>query len=109
MRGKDFYETLGVGRSASQQEIRAAYRRLVRSLHPDGTPAPGGVDPERLREVMDAYAVLGREDRRAAYDRALRHAELALWTQLPPRRPVWLGRPPVDELDIARILFPWFR
>jgi DnaJ-class molecular chaperone len=113
MRAKDFYEVLGVDRTASGQEIRAAYRRLVRELHPDGGGGPSDQDRERLREVMDAYAVLGRDDRRAAYDAALRRAETALWAQPPPRRPVWLagtrldGR--FDEEDLLRILYYWFR
>lgn len=119
MGARDFYEVLGVGRTASRQEIRAAYRRLVRELHPDGG-APGGrgavsqCDSERLREVMDAYAVLGRDDRRAAYDAALARAETVLWAQPPPRRPVWLApRTPMDEPlreeDLLWFLFRWFR
>jgi curved DNA-binding protein len=136
MRARDFYEVLGVDRTASRQEIRAAYRRLVRALHPDGGgqdgtapdgtgphgngPAPDGrsalsdPDRERLKEVMDAYAVLGRDDRRAAYDAALARAETVLWAQPPPRRPVWLApRTPMDEPlkeeDLLWFLFRWFR
>ncbi|AMM33488.1 hypothetical protein SA2016_2823 [Sinomonas atrocyanea] len=119
MRARDFYEVLGVDRTASREEIRAAYRRLVRELHPDGVGPDGcgtgsDSDRERLREVMDAYAVLGREDRRAAYDAALARAETALWAQPPPRRPVWLApRTPMDEPlreeDLLWFLFRWFR
>ncbi|GAB2738991.1 DnaJ domain-containing protein [Sinomonas soli] len=133
MRARDFYEVLGVDRTASRQEIRAAYRRLVRVLHPDGGGQDGtgqgrtgpGTGPdarstlsdpdrERLKEVMDAYAVLGRDDRRAAYDAALARAETVLWAQPPPRRPVWLApRTPMDEPlreeDLLWFLFRWFR
>ncbi len=124
MRARDFYEVLGVDRTASRQEIRAAYRRLVRELHPDGGGHDGGSPDgcgtgsdsgrERLKEVMDAYAVLGRDDRRAAYDAALARAETVLWAQPPPRRPVWLAhRTPMDEPlreeDLLWFLFRWFR
>ena len=109
MAGRDFYEVLGVGRTASQQEIRAAYRQLVRELHPDGGTASAPRDLEQLREVMDAYAVLGRPDRRAAYDATLERTETILWSELPPRRYVWLGREPLDGQDLLRIMFPWFR
>ncbi|GAB3282307.1 hypothetical protein GCM10027449_24180 [Sinomonas notoginsengisoli] len=113
MRAKDFYEVLGVDRTASLREIRSAYRRLVRELHPDGRTAVSESDRERLREAIEAYAVLGREDRRASYDAARDRAESVLWAQMPPRQPVWLARRPMnqqmDQDDLVRFLLRWFR
>jgi DnaJ-class molecular chaperone len=118
MPSADFYGVLGVARTASQEDIRRAYRRLVRELHPDaaeGDLAPA--DGEQLRAVIEAYSVLGHPERRAAYDRALREAEavLPLWTELPsPRWPAWPSSRlfgsvfDVDESDIFRIIFRWF-
>jgi DnaJ domain len=60
------YETLGVDAAATQAEVRAAYRAAARNHHPDA-----GGDPDRMRAVNVAWAVLGDPVRRAAYDRAL--------------------------------------
>ena len=111
MRAVDFYSVLGVERAATQQEIRRAFRRLVRQLHPDG-PAGEGSDPERLREVLEAYSVLGHEHRRAAYDQALRREEAAslLWADFPPRGAASPnGWSVFDEPEILRTIFrSWF-
>jgi curved DNA-binding protein CbpA len=68
------YEVLGVPSDASAAEVTAAYRRLLRRLHPDSrAPAErssGGSAAEELKGVLDAYAVLHEPSRRAAYDRA---------------------------------------
>ena len=63
----DPYAVLGVDRSASAAQITAAYRRLVRALHPDTRPGPPPA-PERLGEVLTAYETLRDPARRAAYD-----------------------------------------
>ena len=64
---RDYYEVLGVARSASAEEIRRAYRKLARQHHPDVNREDGAED--RFKEVNEAYEVLSVPDRRAAYDR----------------------------------------
>jgi molecular chaperone DnaJ len=64
----DFYERLGVARDASEAEIKKAFRRLARELHPD----VNGHDPEaesKFKQAAEAYEVLSDPERRATYDR----------------------------------------
>jgi len=63
---RDFYEVLGLSREASQRDIRAAYRRLGRQLHPDVCDDPNAA--ERFKAVSEAYAVLSDEEKRRQYD-----------------------------------------
>jgi molecular chaperone DnaJ len=64
---RDYYEILGVGRSASAQDIKRAFRRLARELHPDVSDEPDA--EERFREAVEAYEVLSKSETRALYDR----------------------------------------
>jgi molecular chaperone DnaJ len=64
---RDYYEVLGVARSASEQEIKKAFRQLARGLHPDVSDAPDAED--RFKEVVEAYEVLSNPERRDVYDR----------------------------------------
>ena len=67
MQFKDYYETLGIGRDASQEDVKRAYRRLARKYHPDVSKE---ADAEaRFKEVGEAYEVLKDPEKRAAYDR----------------------------------------
>lgn len=63
----DYYETLGVGRDASAEEIRSAYRRLARENHPDVNKDPAA--GERFSEIAEAYEVLRDPEKRERYDR----------------------------------------
>jgi curved DNA-binding protein len=65
---RDYYETLGVARDASDEQIRRAYRKLAREYHPDVNEQAGAED--RFKEISEAYEVLRDPDRRARYDRA---------------------------------------
>lgn len=64
---KDYYKILGVGRSASQDEIKKAFRKLAVKYHPDKNPGDKAAE-EKFKEVTEAYEVLGKEDTRRKYD-----------------------------------------
>ena len=64
----DFYEVLGVPRSASSKEIQSAYRRLARRYHPDVTGGDAEAE-DRFKEINAAHDVLGDDKKRAAYDK----------------------------------------
>jgi curved DNA-binding protein len=66
MKYKDYYETLGVARNASDAEIKKAYRRLARKFHPDVSKEPNA--KEQFQAVSEAYETLRDKDKRAAYD-----------------------------------------
>jgi curved DNA-binding protein len=63
---KDYYSALGVGKTASEDEIRKSYRKLARKFHPDVSKEADA--EQRMREVNEAYDVLRDKEKRAAYD-----------------------------------------
>jgi len=64
---RDYYETLGVSKTASQDEIKKAYRQLAKKYHPDVNKEPGA--QEKFIEVQEAYDCLSDETKRSNYDR----------------------------------------
>ena len=67
MKFRDYYKTLGIARDADPEEVKRAYRRLARKLHPDVSKEPNAT--ERFQEVQEAYEVLKDPEKREAYDR----------------------------------------
>ena len=65
---EDLYQTLGVGRDASKDEIKKAHRKLALKYHPDKNP-DDKVASEKFKRAQEAYDVLSDEEKRAAYDR----------------------------------------
>lgn len=68
MSKRDYYEVLGVGRDASTQEIKRAYRKLAVQYHPDRNPGDPTAE-EKFKEAAEAYSVLNNSEKRARYDR----------------------------------------
>ncbi len=64
----DYYKILGVGKGASDEEIKKAYRKLARKYHPDRNPGDKQAE-ERFKEISQAHDVLSDPDKRKAYDR----------------------------------------
>ncbi|MEM7220872.1 MAG: molecular chaperone DnaJ [Pseudomonadota bacterium] len=67
MSKRDYYEVLGVGREASEGDLKKAYRRLAMKYHPDRNPDDAQAE-ERFKEASEAYEVLSDGDKRRAYD-----------------------------------------
>src|SRR5436309_7540853 len=64
---KNYYESLGVARSAGADEIKSAYRKLARQYHPDRNPGDKAA-AAKFKEIQEAYDVLSDKDKKAKYD-----------------------------------------
>jgi molecular chaperone DnaJ len=84
---KDFYQVLGVPDSASQEDIKKAYRRLAKQYHPDANPNNAKA-AERFKEVSEAHSTLSDPEKRKQYDQMRRYGAFDGM----PRRPPGAGR-----------------
>jgi len=90
MAKRDYYEVLGVPRSASPDELKSAFRGLARKFHPDVSDDPDA--EEKFKEINEAYAVLSDNEKRASYDR---YGHAGVNTQ---------GMPDFTNIDLSDIL-----
>ena len=65
---KDYYQILGVPDSASQEDIKGAFRKLAFEFHPDTNPGNEKQAEEKFKEINEAYGVLGDRNKRQQYD-----------------------------------------
>ena len=67
MSKRDFYEILGIPRTADEQQIKSAYRKLALDNHPDRNPGDKQAE-ERFKEAAEAYSILADQEKRNRYD-----------------------------------------
>jgi molecular chaperone DnaJ len=84
--GRDFYQVLGVSDSASQEDIKKAYRRLAKQYHPDANPNNAAA-AERFKEISEAHSTLSDPEKRKQYDQMRRYGAF----DGAPRRPSGAG------------------
>ena len=105
MSGEDYYTLLDVERSATEDEIKRAYRKLAMRYHPDRNPGDPGAE-ERFKQISEAYAVLSDGEKRRSYDRFG-----AIWGGAAGRGAAGAGGFRYSQEEILRDIFndPFFR
>ena len=98
MKYKDYYAVLGIERTASQDDIKKAYRKLARKYHPDVSREKDA--EERFKEVAEAYETLKDPGKRAAYDQLGRHASGQEFRP-PPDWETRFGHGGFEDIDLA--------
>ena len=107
---KDYYEVLGVSRSATEDQIKAAYRKLARKFHPDLNPGDKAAE-ERFKDLQEAYEVLSDAEKRKLYDQYGENWRVVQQGGGPPP-PGWEGRaagPQAGGFDFNDLDFGGFR
>lgn len=97
---KDYYKTLGVGRTSSADEIKKAYRKLARKYHPDVNPNDKAAE-EKFKEIQEAYEVLADSEKRQHYDQLGPNWKAGAEFTPPPG---WQGGGFGTDFDIGDIL-----
>jgi DnaJ-class molecular chaperone len=87
---KDYYTTLGVAKTASEKEIKQAFRKLARKFHPDVNPGDKSAE-SKFKEINEAYEVLGDADKRRKYDEL--GANWRMYEQAQQQGQPWAGAP----------------
>ena len=68
MNKRDYYEVLGIDKSASEKELKSAYRKLAKKYHPDANPGDKQSE-EKFKELSEAYDILKDPEKRKLYDK----------------------------------------
>lgn len=110
---KDYYAILQLPRTASADEVKASYRRLVQQFHPDVNPDPKA--HELIQEINEAYEVLGDKDKRTGYDFLINNPQAIVFETPPPpphRDPAYHRKrnyPPVksQESILQEFMIKW--
>jgi DnaJ-class molecular chaperone len=90
MEFKDYYQILGVAKTASEKELKQAYRKLARKHHPDVNPGDNTSEAQ-FKEIGEAYSVLSDPEKRKKYDRWGRDWEKIDTGRAAPGQPTWTG------------------
>src|ERR1041385_8299013 len=97
---RDYYETLGVSKTATEDEIRSAFRKLARKYHPDVAKDKKAAE-EKFKEINEAYEVLGDPQKRKRYDELGAHWNDPMGGQPPPRGGAYGGPQPGGDFHFG--------